>query len=478
MHNTLYLKIWKNKFIHQLRRNPIFIVFPILFIAIISIASIKITNANILMIKEVGDNLVVNQILSQSLMASNLFSLMIALLLFFIFKDNFNRSNLLRILPMANYQLLMIELLPFICLIMGFVCALYTPTYIYLFIQSMNEYIFLDFLFMTLFLLMNCNAIFFSFINVYFFNNISAYIAHKIRKEFLQELLFFSMIMGCGYVYYQIFKKTNFYGIVTNNIFVEGETLATLFNCLPIIILSAIILFLFCIISFMQKIPLQNGSTAFLFIPFSKFFPLNVVVLEFKRVARDYQRIMTINFLFLCLLLLNWFALKNPENNELLMISQFIPMFVIEIVILLPLVANSRDYKKENLIYLLPTKYDYFIILKLTFYLVLSLLLAGTYFILHSLFGLDQSAIHLALFFEILLFTIIAFLVGTFLPSDKNSGLQEGLGLIILFILYFTLTYTMNSLGIYKIEYLVLLCFLLFLLSPFVIKRVSVGVHK
>ena len=148
MHNTLYLKIWKNKFIHQLRRNPIFIVFPILFIAIISIASIKITNANILMIKEVGDNLVVNQILSQSLMASNLFSLMIALLLFLIFKNNFNRSNLLRILPMANYQLLMLELLPFICLIIGFVCAVYTPTYIYLFIQSMNEYVFQDFLFL------------------------------------------------------------------------------------------------------------------------------------------------------------------------------------------------------------------------------------------------------------------------------------------------------------------------------------------
>ncbi|MCM3113142.1 hypothetical protein [Lederbergia lenta] len=478
MLNTLYLKIWKNKLIHQLRKNPIFIVFPILFITIITIASIKITNENILMIKEVGDNLVVNQILSQSLLASNLFSLMIALLLFFIFKNNFNRSNLLRILPMANYQLLMIELIPFICLIMGFVCAVYTPTYIYLFIQSMNEYILLDFLFLTIFLLMNCNAIFFSFINVYFFNNMSEFIAHKLRKEYLHEPLFFSMIIGCGYIYYQILKETNFYGIATKNIFVEGDTLATLFNCLPIILLSVIILFLFYIISFIQKKPLQNGSTAFLFIPFSKFFPLNVVVLEFKRVVRDYHRVLTIYFLFLCLLLLNWVALKNPENNELLMISQFIPMFVIEIVILLPLVANSRDYKKENLIYLLPTKYDYFIIIKMTFYLVLSLLLAGTYFILHSLFGLDQSAIHLVLFIEISLFTILAFLVGTFLPSDKNSGLQEGLGLILLFILYFTLTYTMNSLGIYEIKYLVMLCFFLFILSPIVIKRVSVGVHK
>ncbi|MBP3950264.1 hypothetical protein [Bacillus suaedae] len=417
-----------------------------------------------------------NQILAQSMLTSNLFSLVIALLLFLIFKNNFNRSNLLRILPVANYQLLMIELIPFICLIMSFVCAVYTPSYIYLFVQS--DYILLTFLFLTIFLLMNFNAILFSFINVYLFNNISAYLAQKTRKEYLHELLFFPMIIGCGYVYYQILKLTNFYGFVTNNIFVEGDIIATLGNCLLIITLSVIISLLFFIISYIKKVHLHNASTALQFIPFSTFLPLNVVVLELKRVVRDYHRLMTIYFLFFCLLLLNWVSLQNPENNELLMVSQFIPMFVIEIVILLPLIASSRDYKKENLIYLLPTKYHDYIILKLTFYLVVSILLAGTYFIFHSFLGIDQSVIHLALFIEILLFTILAFLVGTFLPSDKNSGLQEGLGLILLFVLYFTLTYTMNSLGIYEIGYLVMLCFLLFFLSPIVIKKVTVGVHK
>lgn len=475
MISTLYLKIWKNRIFYQIKKNPIFSLFPIILIAIIVFVSIKLTKDNIALIQQ-NESFLIKHMIDQSILSSSLISLTISILLFLLFKNSFFRSNILKILPISNAKVLMIELLPFILLTLLFICILYLPTYLYLFFQGMEDNIFVKLLFLVLFMIMNISIILFSFVNVYFLNVVASVIVDKIKRNYLHEIVFFFMAGIAGFIYFLLLSKTNVLRFISPNIF-SGSMTTKLTQSLLVILCFILLSMLFYIVSLLKKKPVDASSTILAKYSFTDRIFVNIFLFELKRVVRDYHRIFTICLFFILLLLLNMFVTKYPENNVLMILSQFSPLMAIELIVIFPLLAAARDHKKVYLLYLLPFRFQFYMRTKLTFYLLLALFIGAIYFISsHLLTASLLSTAELALFFsELVLFSIIAFVVGILLPFNTLSGLQEGVGFFVMFIIYFSIIYIMNYLGVYQFSYMLILSTIFFIITPFLSKRVLIG---
>ncbi len=467
MISTLYLKIWKNKFLFSFKNNPITILIPIIIIVISGFVSFKITSTNINAIHAQTDLQVINTILNQSLLSSNVITLIISVFLFFLFKNNFFQSSLLRILPISNARILLIELLPFLLVNILFICILYVPTYFYIFSQMQIINLVGSCIYLLLFFLLNITITLFSFLNIYFFNNIASYIG-KLRNIHLHEPISFLLITGIGYIYYKLISESEIYSILIKDV-LEVNSIVI------IIILFVLTSLLFYLTSLTQRKAVDSYSKKLSNVPFTYLNSINIFLIEFKRNIRDYHRIFTVSLLLAVLLLFNYYTAHNPFNSFVVLLLQFSPFLAIEILVLFPLIAGARDTNKTHILSLLPISITYIKWLKLLFYVICSIIIGFIYNTLNTkLSGIEFDLSHTFQFLsELILLTILAFIIGTLLSANKNTALQEGIGLIFIFIIYFFIAYTLNNIDGYYSWSLLILSLILFLVAPFFSRKIT-----